>query len=211
MLLIDLKHGDCLEVMKDIPDGSVDLVVMDPPYNIKKDKEWDSFKKDDYIEFMGEVFKECNRTLADNGQMYFFHNNILTISALVTWLQENTGFVMSSFLVLPKRGFRNQVWTSPGEKSNLRSWFDICEYALHYINGKSLHTEWDKTGWDRVRLDVSNFETLRKYAYNMLVFIGNNSQNRAGKSYSAKQIERDLGHRRAEHFFYCYPRKKDGL
>ena len=27
-----LIHGDCLEVMKSIPDGSVDLVLTDPPY-----------------------------------------------------------------------------------------------------------------------------------------------------------------------------------
>ena len=33
--LIDLKHGDCLELMKDIPDGSVDLVLTDPPYMIE--------------------------------------------------------------------------------------------------------------------------------------------------------------------------------
>lgn len=29
---IDLRHGDCLELMKDIPDGSIDLIVTDPPY-----------------------------------------------------------------------------------------------------------------------------------------------------------------------------------
>lgn len=29
---IDLFHGDCLQVMKDIPDGSVDMVLTDPPY-----------------------------------------------------------------------------------------------------------------------------------------------------------------------------------
>ena len=28
--------GDCLEKMKDIPDGSVDLVLTDPPYNIAR-------------------------------------------------------------------------------------------------------------------------------------------------------------------------------
>lgn len=28
---INLFHGDCLEVMKDIPDNSVDLIVTDPP------------------------------------------------------------------------------------------------------------------------------------------------------------------------------------
>ena len=31
---IDLRQGDCLEVMKDIPDGSIDLIVTDPPYKV---------------------------------------------------------------------------------------------------------------------------------------------------------------------------------
>ena len=30
--MIDLRHGDCIEVMKDIPDKSVDLLLTDPPY-----------------------------------------------------------------------------------------------------------------------------------------------------------------------------------
>ena len=33
-VMVDLMHGDCLELMKDIPDGSVDLVLTDPPYMI---------------------------------------------------------------------------------------------------------------------------------------------------------------------------------
>lgn len=32
---VDLRNGDCLELMKDIPDGSVDLVVTDPPYKFE--------------------------------------------------------------------------------------------------------------------------------------------------------------------------------
>ena len=32
--MIDLRHGDCLEIMKDIPDNSIDLVVTDCPYHI---------------------------------------------------------------------------------------------------------------------------------------------------------------------------------
>ena len=31
--MIDLRCGDCLELMKDIPDKSIDLVVIDPPYD----------------------------------------------------------------------------------------------------------------------------------------------------------------------------------
>lgn len=33
---IELWHGDCLELMKNIPDGSVDLVLTDPPYGTIK-------------------------------------------------------------------------------------------------------------------------------------------------------------------------------
>jgi len=31
--MIELKCGDCLELMKDIPDKSVDLIIIDPPYS----------------------------------------------------------------------------------------------------------------------------------------------------------------------------------
>lgn len=35
MSSIDLRLGDCLEVLKDIPDKSIDLVITDPPYKIE--------------------------------------------------------------------------------------------------------------------------------------------------------------------------------
>ena len=30
----EIWHGDCLELMGDIPDGSVDMVFASPPYNM---------------------------------------------------------------------------------------------------------------------------------------------------------------------------------
>ena len=33
---INLLQGDCLELMKDTPEGSVDLVLTDPPYGIRR-------------------------------------------------------------------------------------------------------------------------------------------------------------------------------
>jgi len=38
--MINLMQGDCLELMKDIPDGSVDMVLTDPPYGTTQCK-WD--------------------------------------------------------------------------------------------------------------------------------------------------------------------------
>ena len=34
--MIDLRQGNCLELMKDIPDKSIDLIVTDPPYNVSR-------------------------------------------------------------------------------------------------------------------------------------------------------------------------------
>ena len=31
-MTIELKHADCLEYLRTLPDESVDLVVVDPPY-----------------------------------------------------------------------------------------------------------------------------------------------------------------------------------
>ena len=42
---IDLRLGDCLEVLKTLPNNSVDSVVVDPPYGLEfMGKEWDTFK-----------------------------------------------------------------------------------------------------------------------------------------------------------------------
>ena len=38
--MIDLRQGDCLELLKDVPDGSVDLILTDPPYGTVA-CEWD--------------------------------------------------------------------------------------------------------------------------------------------------------------------------
>ena len=43
---VTLHHGDCLEVLRSLPDASVDAVVCDPPYGLGfMGKEWDSIKQ----------------------------------------------------------------------------------------------------------------------------------------------------------------------
>ena len=38
MLELNKIHcGDCLELMKDIPDESIDCIITDPPYNLNKE------------------------------------------------------------------------------------------------------------------------------------------------------------------------------
>ena len=192
---------DALEGIKALPNSSVNLVLTDPPYNVNK-AEWDHWKTvDEYIAWCGEWIKEVERVLTDTGTFIFFHNDMEQISRLMEWIRINTCLTFNSFCIWDKGDFRALSWKNPTEENNLRCWFNVCEYVLVYVkNG----IEWgeDKTGLQRVKLDVTNFSSLRKYAYEMLVWI----TEREGEL-SAKYIEKRLGHRRAEHFFYCQPKE----
>ena len=180
--------------MKRIEDKSIPLIVIDPPYNIGK-AAWDKIPQ--YVEWMGTVFLECQRVLKDNGSFYWFHNDMPQIAQLMEWIRANTRFVYNSFIIWDKGDFRAQAWKNPSADNNLRSWFSTCEYLLCYNVSDGVRTAWDKTGLERVKLDVNNFHTLRKYAYNMLNF--------AGGGYEG--VEGLLGNRKAEHFFYCRPKE----
>lgn len=59
--------GDCIEVMKEMPDGCVDLILVDPPYNVKIDygKYKDKLKPKEYLKLIGELTKEFKR-ISDN-------------------------------------------------------------------------------------------------------------------------------------------------
>ena len=66
--------GNCIEVLKTLSDGSVDLIFADPPYNINKDfgnnkDSWESVES--YIEWCKQWLDECMRVLSETGTMYF--------------------------------------------------------------------------------------------------------------------------------------------
>jgi site-specific DNA-methyltransferase (adenine-specific) len=54
-----LHLGDCLELMKRMPDGCVDAVVTDPPYNARKD--YGVYKDMEYAKWMRNVISESRR------------------------------------------------------------------------------------------------------------------------------------------------------
>jgi adenine-specific DNA-methyltransferase len=63
-----LFEGDCLEFMKEIPDGDVKLVVSSPPYNIGKEYEQKS-SIEYYLEFQKKVICEAYRICSLNGSI----------------------------------------------------------------------------------------------------------------------------------------------
>ena len=78
---VELHLGDCLEIMKQIPNGSVDLVLTDPPYNIARENnfstmgragidfgEWD--KGFDLFSYIDQVARVLNK----NGSFVVFND-----------------------------------------------------------------------------------------------------------------------------------------
>jgi len=60
--------GDCLELLKTIPDESLKLVVTSPPYNIGKEYE-KRLKLESYLKQQAAVIRECVRCLSFNGSI----------------------------------------------------------------------------------------------------------------------------------------------
>jgi len=99
MLEINKIHkGDCLEILKQIEDNSIDCVIVDPPYNISKENdnrdrsklnspimrresplkydfgEWDNKTREDFLEFTRAWLFQCCRVLKDGGTIISFFN-----------------------------------------------------------------------------------------------------------------------------------------
>jgi len=97
-------NGDCIEVMKTIPEGCVDLILTSPPYNcgIKYDTHDDFMSMDDYWEFTEKWLSETYRLLKDDGRVSI---NI----PYETNVRERGGrvfFVSEFYQIMKKVGFK---------------------------------------------------------------------------------------------------------
>lgn len=69
-----LYEENCLKTIIKLDDGSLDLIVTDPPYfrivNDGWDNQWKTY--DDFLLWLKEVINVCYNKLSDNGSMYVF-------------------------------------------------------------------------------------------------------------------------------------------
>jgi len=184
---IEYKMGDCLELMTELEDNSVNLVVMDPPYNIGKDH-WD--KVDNYVGWMGRVFTECERVLKDNGSLYFFHNDFLQMVDLQQWLNNHSGLIFKQLITWNKihEDFKNSGFVHQRLSIDMqRNYYGgFTEYCLYY-------TFQDESGLTKVKHDCNNFTTLRQYFKEFQCALGMNK----------KQIVELIGQRADHCFRWC--------
>jgi len=76
-----IKQGDCLELMQELPDESIDLIVTDPPYGIdlniqRKTSKFKNttVKNDNTLEWLPNLVNNFKRIMKPNSVIYLFCN-----------------------------------------------------------------------------------------------------------------------------------------
>jgi DNA modification methylase len=131
-----LFNGDCLDIMKELPDNFVDLIITDPPYNIGDNNKtckqgdkittnkdmWGHFEPTDtkeWLNFLDMVFSEIYRI--NKGSLYIFYDRF-EITRMKDML-ESKGFHPKNLLAIIKKNplpsFR---------KVGFRSDYELCLY-----------------------------------------------------------------------------------
>ena len=105
---IKLYNSDCLEIMKDIPDNSIDMVLCDPPYGIsfrsgRRKNKYENIKNDNNLLFLNKYFEECFRIMKENTAIYCFcswqninifkeeFEKFFKIKNILIWVKNNHG------------------------------------------------------------------------------------------------------------------------
>lgn len=90
---VSLYQGDCLEVMRDLPDNSVDLVLTDPPYGTTAHK-WDT------IIPLEPMWEQLNRVTKENAAVLIFGSQPFT----TTLISSNLKMFRYEYIWLKERG-----------------------------------------------------------------------------------------------------------
>ena len=75
-------EGDCLELLGEIPEGSIQLVVTSPPYNLGKEYE-SRLRLDAYLSQQREVITKCARVLRKGGSICWQVGNYVDGGAII--------------------------------------------------------------------------------------------------------------------------------
>ncbi len=154
-----IYQGDCIELLKKIPDNSIDLIFADPPYNLQLngelyrpnqtkvdavDDDWDKFaSKEEYDKFTYLWVQECRRVLKNTGSFWVIgtYHNIFRVGAIM----QNIGFWILNDIIWIKTNpmpnfkgtrFNNAhetlIWAAKSKSSN---------YTFHYHSMKVMNDD----------------------------------------------------------------------
>jgi DNA modification methylase len=126
-----IYNGDCLKLLKKLPKESVDLIITDPPYNIglKYVKKYfsDRKKTHEYVMWLAERIKACDRVLKKNGTMYLINYPELN-ARILPLIEDETGLELKRWI----------VWNYPTNIGHSKkNWTRSHRSILYFVKGKN--------------------------------------------------------------------------
>tara|TARA_R110002050_G_scaffold147728_1_gene273758 strand:+ start:445 stop:1239 length:795 start_codon:yes stop_codon:yes gene_type:complete len=191
---IEILKGDCLELMKSIPDGSIDAIITDPPYGTTACK-WDSV-----IDFK-LMWKQLNRIIKPNGAIVLFGNepfssalrmsNIKNYKYDWVWVKNNvTGALLAGRQPLRKYEnilvfYKQQVVFNEQKIKRTEEEFKISYRKNNTIYGNQDSGIYGEHDARKVRIRPSKEEQMFKSSENVIYF--NRDKNRKGKKHPTQK------------------------
>jgi DNA modification methylase len=154
-----IHQGDCIELLKKLPDNSVDLIFADPPYNLQLNgelyrpnqtkvdavnDEWDKFEsKEEYDKFTAAWVKECYRVLKNTGSFWVIgtYHNIFRVGAIL----QDTGFWILNDIIWiktnPMPNFKGTRFNNAHETLIWATKSKTSKYTFHYHSMKVMNDD----------------------------------------------------------------------
>jgi DNA modification methylase len=154
-----IYEGDSIELLKQIPDNTIDLIFADPPYNLQLNGElyrpnqtkvdavnddWDKFEsKDEYDKFTYNWMKECYRILKQDGSFWVIgtYHNIFRVGAIM----QNIGFWLLNDIIWiktnPMPNFKGTRFNNAHETLIWGTKNKDSKYTFHYHSMKVMNDD----------------------------------------------------------------------
>ena len=154
-----IHQGDCVSLLKKIPDNSIDLIFADPPYNLQLNgeltrpnqtkvdavnDEWDKFESlAVYDKFTKAWLKECHRVLKNTGTIWVIgtYHNIFRVGATL----QDLGFWMLNDVVWiktnPMPNFKGTRFNNAHETMLWATKSQKSKFTFHYQTMKMMNDD----------------------------------------------------------------------
>jgi len=145
--------GDCLQTLRRIPDGSIQLVICDPPYNVNV-AAWDDVA--DYVDWAATWIREVERVLAPSGNFVMFGGLQYQSEAgsgdllsLLSWMRRHSEMPLANLI----------IWTYPNGVGAQRFFANRHEEIAWFGRSSKYHFDLDAV---RTRLDPDRLARYKR-------------------------------------------------
>ena len=145
--------SDCLELLRQVPDNSIQLVVCDPPYNINV-ADWDEVER--YVDWAGAWLREVERVLAPTGNLVVFGGlqyqgeaGSGDLLSLIYWMRQHSKMLLANLI----------IWNYPNGMSAQRFFANRHEEIAWFAKSTKYFFDLDAV---RKKLDPETLEIYKR-------------------------------------------------